>query len=61
MANDWNSVIVWFEVVKHREDNITIRSCGVHLTEVHGISENDVKGPGVIYTDFDDSEELSSR
>ncbi|XP_038877735.1 disease resistance protein RPS6-like, partial [Benincasa hispida] len=59
--NEWNHVIVWFEVVKCSEVTVTIRSCGVHLTEeVHGI-QNDVKGPGVIYTDFDQPDELPSR
>ena len=61
VANDWNDVIVWFEVVKCREVHVSIRSCGVHLIEVHRISQNDVKGPGVMYTDFDDIEELPSR
>ena len=59
-TNDWNDVIVWFEVVKSREVNVTIRSCGVHLTdEVDGI-QNDIKGQGVIYTDYDQSVELGS-
>ncbi|KAG6599270.1 Disease resistance protein RUN1, partial [Cucurbita argyrosperma subsp. sororia] len=48
-------------VVKCREVHVSIRSCGVHLIEVHRISQNDVKGPGVMYTDFDDIEELPSR
>ena len=50
-----------FEVVKGREVNVTNRRCGVHLTkEIHEISQNDVKGPGVMYTDIDDIEGLPS-
>uniref|UniRef100_A0A9I9CIX4 TIR domain-containing protein n=1 Tax=Cucumis melo TaxID=3656 RepID=A0A9I9CIX4_CUCME len=59
--NEWNHVTVWFEVVKCSEVTVTIKCCGVHLTEeVHGI-QNDVKGPGVIYTVFDQPDKLPSR
>ncbi|XP_031736894.1 TMV resistance protein N [Cucumis sativus] len=59
--NEWNHVTVWFEVVKCSEATVTIKCCGVHLTEeVHGI-QNDVKGPGVVYTVFDQLDKLPSR
>ncbi|KAA0063693.1 TMV resistance protein N-like [Cucumis melo var. makuwa] len=58
--NEWNHVAVWFKVVKCSEVTVTMKCCGVHLTEgVHGI-QNDDKGQGVIYTGFDQPDKMPS-
>ncbi|KAA0047972.1 TMV resistance protein N-like [Cucumis melo var. makuwa] len=58
-VNDWNKVLVWFEVHEaHSEVNATITRCGVHVTEeLHGI-QMDVKWPMVNYADFYQLEKL---
>ncbi|XP_008455151.1 disease resistance protein RUN1-like isoform X1 [Cucumis melo] len=60
-VNDWNKVLVWFEVHEaHSEVNATITRCGVHVTEeLHGI-QMDVKWPMVNYADFYQLEKLQS-
>ncbi|XP_022946271.1 TMV resistance protein N-like [Cucurbita moschata] len=61
VANGWNHVIVWFDVLKCFAATVTIKNCGIHLTdEIHGIQNDDIRGPGVIYTDFDRLKELVS-
>ncbi|TYK18303.1 TMV resistance protein N-like isoform X2 [Cucumis melo var. makuwa] len=61
-VNDWNKVLVWFEVHEaHGEVNLTItRSCGVHIIEeLQGI-QTDVKWPMVNYADFYQLEKLQN-
>ncbi|KAA0047980.1 TMV resistance protein N-like [Cucumis melo var. makuwa] len=60
-VNDWNKVLVWFEVDEaHSEVNANITRCGVHVTEeIHGI-QMDVKWPMVNYADFYQLEKLQS-
>ncbi|KAE8653008.1 hypothetical protein Csa_004568 [Cucumis sativus] len=57
-VNDWNKVLVWFEV--HKAHGVTITRYGVHVTEqLHGI-QTDIKWPMVNYADFYQLEKLQS-
>lgn len=60
-VQDWTKVLVWFEVVgTDVEVNVSIGSCGVHVTEeLHGI-QTDLKWPVVHYADFYQPEKLQN-
>ncbi|XP_008454602.1 LOW QUALITY PROTEIN: disease resistance protein RUN1-like [Cucumis melo] len=60
-VQDWNKVLVWFEVVDADDEvKVSIRRCGVHVTEeLHGI-QTDVKWPVVNYADFYQVEKLQN-
>nr|ADI99934.1 TIR-NBS-LRR-AAA+ATPase class resistance protein [Cucumis sativus] len=60
-VNDWNKVLVWFEVHEaHSEVNATITRYGVHVTEELHAIQTDVKWPMVNYADFYQLEKLQS-
>uniref|UniRef100_A0A9I9CIT7 TIR domain-containing protein n=1 Tax=Cucumis melo TaxID=3656 RepID=A0A9I9CIT7_CUCME len=60
-VNDWNKVMVWFEVHEvHGEVNATITRCGVHVTEELPAIQTDAKWPMVNYADFYQLEKLQS-
>ncbi|KAL0552510.1 hypothetical protein IC582_011626 [Cucumis melo] len=57
-AQDWNKVVVLFEV--DDEVNLSIRSYGVHVTEEFNGTQTDVKWPVVNYGDFYQPEKLQN-
>lgn len=48
VANDWNHVIVWFDVLEFFVVNVTIKNCGVHVTKDVDEIENDAGWLGII-------------
>ncbi|KAL0552556.1 hypothetical protein IC582_011673 [Cucumis melo] len=55
-VQDWNKVLIWFEA--QDEVNVTMRSCGVHVTEeLHGL-QTDLNWPVVTFADFYQPEKL---